>query len=140
MIRTFVFSISLTLLLMARISVADTLSFQPVTTYPDGTNDFAVVVADFNGDVYRDLAVLNFRDNTISILLGNGDGTFQPTTMIGGDTNSFSIATADFNDDHRADLVITGSSGVTVLLGNGDGTFQPALTLFRSRRRLQLRR
>jgi hypothetical protein len=110
---------------MARISVAGTLSFQPLTTYPDGTNDFAVVVADLNGDENRDLAVLNFRDNTISILLGNGNGTFQPATMMAGDTNSFSIATADFNDDRRADLVITGSSGVTVLLGNGDGTFQP---------------
>jgi hypothetical protein len=124
MTRKLVLKTSLVLLLMARLCVAGTLSFQPLTTYPDGTNDFVVAVADFNGDGNRDLAVLNFGDNTISILLGNGDGTFQPATMIAGDTNSFSIATADFNGDHRADLVITGDSGITVLLGNGDGTFQ----------------
>ena len=126
MTRKLVFLTKLVLLLMARLSTAGTLGFQPLTTYPDGTNDFAVAIADFNGDGNRDLAVLNFRDNTISILLGNGDGRFQPATMIAGDTNSFSIATADFNGDQHSDLVITGSSGITVLLGNGDGTFQPS--------------
>jgi hypothetical protein len=124
MARKSILETTLALLLMARLVVASTLSFQPLTAYPDGTNDFVVTVADFNGDGNRDLAVLNFRDNTISILLGNGDGTFQSATMIAGDTNSFSIANADFNGDHRADLVITGDSGLTVLLGNGDGSFQ----------------
>src|SRR6266568_5480391 len=114
MTRKSILKTSLVLLLMAHLCVAGTLSFRPLTTYPDGTNDFVVAVADFNGDGNRDLAVLNYGDNAISILLGNGDGTFQPATMIAGDSNSFSIATADFNGDHRADLVITGDSGVTV--------------------------
>ena len=33
--------------------------------------------ADFNGDSRLDLAVTNVSDGTVSILLGNGNGTFQ---------------------------------------------------------------
>jgi hypothetical protein len=35
-----------------------------------------VVVADFNGDGFLDLAVANQGDNSISLFRGNGDGTF----------------------------------------------------------------
>ncbi len=37
----------------------------------------AIAVADFNGDHNLDLAVANWASGTVSILLGNGDGTFQ---------------------------------------------------------------
>ena len=36
------------------------------------------VTGDFNGDGELDLAVANGGYDTVSILLGNGDGTFQP--------------------------------------------------------------
>ena len=34
-------------------------------------------MGDFNGDGKLDLAVANYGSNTVSVLLGNGDGTFQ---------------------------------------------------------------
>jgi hypothetical protein len=106
-------------------SSALTVGFKPVQTYPVGTNPRFVAIGDFNHDGKPDLAVLNTGDATISILLGNGDGSFQPATTVGGDTNSYVIVSADLNGDQRADLVITGDSGVTVLLSHGDGTFEP---------------
>lgn len=36
-----------------------------------------MVVADFNSDGKQDLAILNGDSNTVTILLGNGDGTFN---------------------------------------------------------------
>ena len=36
----------------------------------------ALVTGDFNGDGRTDLAVANYDDNDVSILLGKGDGTF----------------------------------------------------------------
>jgi hypothetical protein len=102
---------------------ASTVSFKPLQTYPVGMSPFSVAMGDFNGDGKMDLAVLNTGDATISILLGNGDGSFQPATSLEGDTNAAVIVSADLNGDQRADLVTTGDSGITVLLGHGDGTF-----------------
>src|SRR5205823_6165543 len=45
--------------------------------YATGFESGAVGVGDFNGDGKLDLAVTNFGINTVSILLGNGDGTFR---------------------------------------------------------------
>lgn len=62
---------------------------------------------------------------SITVLLGNGDGTFQAPLNYPLGTNT--LAVADFNSDGKADLVaLLGSSStkVAVLLGNGDGTFQ----------------
>jgi hypothetical protein len=42
-----------------------------------GTNPSSVVVADFNGDGFLDIAVANQGDNSISLFKGNGDGTFS---------------------------------------------------------------
>ena len=52
-----------------------------------GSGPDAIVAGDFNGDGRTDLAVANFESNTVSVLLGNGDGTFQPqvTYAVGSD-------------------------------------------------------
>jgi hypothetical protein len=78
-----------------------------------------------------DLAVVNVGDpsvndkGSVSILLGNGDGTFQPANNVVAGTNPSSIAVGDFNGDGRVDIVTVNSDNtVSALLGNGDGTFQ----------------
>jgi large repetitive protein len=98
------------------------------STFSTGQAPTTVVAADFNGDGKLDLAVANLVDNSVSILLGNGDGTFQahvdyPTSSAGA--FPFTILTDDFNHDGKLDLVV----GSSILLGNGDGTFQPFVTL-----------
>ncbi len=97
--------------------------------YDAGSGPDSVAVGDFNGDGKPDLAVANYGDGTVSVLLGNGDGTFQAAVSYGAGSGPASVAVGDFNGDGKADLVVANSTDgtVSVLLGNGDGTFQAAV-------------
>src|SRR5262249_20880029 len=65
----------------------------------------------------------NTDDDSVSVLLSNGDGTLQaPVTHAVGDF-PLNLVASDFNGDGHLDLAApTGPSNVSVLLGNGDGT------------------
>ncbi|HMK49662.1 MAG TPA: VCBS repeat-containing protein, partial [Thermodesulfovibrionales bacterium] len=80
-------------------------------------------------DGRTDLAVANLDGDTVSILLGNGDGTFQAAIDYGAGDYPLSVRTGDFNADGRTDLAVAngGSTDISILLGNGDGSFQSAL-------------
>jgi Flp pilus assembly secretin CpaC len=106
----------------------------PRTDYAVGKGPISVAIADFNKDGHPDLVVANQTDGSISILLGNGDGTFAAQTVIaipvGATASSPSaIATGDFNNDGNIDVAVTDMANdrVMVLLGNGDGTFHTAV-------------
>jgi uncharacterized repeat protein (TIGR01451 family) len=114
-------------------------TFQAAVNFDAGmASPRSVAMGDFNGDGKLDLAVSQLGKSgfgainplTLSILLGNGDGTFQPakTTTSGEATG---LVVADFNLDRKADVAVigwnsnSGSATVLILVGNGDGTFQP---------------
>jgi hypothetical protein len=101
-------------------------SFQPQQAYATGMNPIGVAVGDYNGDGIPDLAITNYGENTVGVLLGKGDGTFQPQQTYAVGPNPQSVVVADFNGDGVPDLAVTNYSATTVsvLLGNGDGTFQ----------------
>jgi FG-GAP-like repeat/Abnormal spindle-like microcephaly-assoc'd, ASPM-SPD-2-Hydin len=92
-----------------------------------GSGAASVATADLNGDGILDLAVANYYSNTVSILLGNSDGTFQPQVDYSTGSGPDSVAVGDFNADGKLDLAVRNNeaSTVSILLGNGDGTFQP---------------
>src|SRR6267143_1127199 len=118
-------------------------TFQPAVGYGTESSRRSVTIADFNGDGKLDLALAGgtnpgTNDNSVNVLLGNGDGTFQAAVSY-HHTGSvpFSVTSGDFNGDGKLDLVTAnafwgppppeGSNSVSVLLGNGDGTFQAAV-------------
>src|SRR5262249_17829161 len=90
-----------------------------------GSHPSAMKVADFNNDGRPDLVTANRDINTVSVLLGNADGTFRPATTSATGATPVSLAVGDFNGDGRLDLATANQSrsDVTALLGNGHGTF-----------------
>jgi len=71
---------------------------------------------------------LERASSTISILLGNGDGTFQPAVNYPVAAPPGGIVVGDFNGDGIVDVAGQGNGLASVLLGKGDGTFRPQLT------------
>jgi hypothetical protein len=111
--------------------------FQPPATFPTGANPGQMTLGDFNGDGFLDIAVVNFggfSGDTVSVLLGNGNGTFRPKVDYNTSLAPLSVVAADFNGDGKLDLAVANSCGtsspcgrpglVSILLGNGDGTFE----------------
>jgi len=114
-------------------------TFSEVSTHPaTGQNPVAVAIGDYNGDGKLDLAVDNVFDSnrllnpvSLTILLGNGDGTFTPAAPVPVGIGPESIVTADFNGDGKLDLAVANiqpPATVEVFLGNGDGTFAGAVS------------
>src|SRR5262245_12129599 len=89
------------------------LSFLPPVTFPVGVHPRVVTVADFNNDGRPDLAVVNqgplstsTSQSSLSVLLGNGDGSFQPAVTTDIPNSVRSEAVGDFNGDGRADVAV----------------------------------
>lgn len=104
--------------------------FETRSSIPLGTSvPNTLAVGDFNRDGKPDVAVVNYLPTgSVSILLGNGDGTFRvgSTYVVGVQPFFLAITAADFRHTGMLDLVVTDSlsDNIYLMLGNGDGTFQ----------------
>jgi hypothetical protein len=90
----------------------------------------AVAVGDFARNGISDLAIVNQRNNSVSVLLGNGDGSFGPARDFPAGLSPSSPVVGDFTGNGILDIAVAnfGSNTGSILLGNGDGTFQAPLT------------
>ena len=92
-------------------------------TLPDWTT-----LGDINGDGKQDLVTSLYNTDSVSVQLGNGDGTFQPatTTLISAGFGPAECHLVSLRGNGTLDLIV-GSfnlNEIAVLLGNGNGTFQ----------------
>ncbi len=121
-----------------------------VGTSTNPTNDpSSVVVADFNGDGFLDLAVANQGDNSVSLFRGNGDGTFTefpgspfkppntgtvleaaPIAMVSANFRNKTFSTATITSAPEVDLAIVNktSNSVSILLSSVDQAGNVTLT------------
>ena len=119
-------------------------TFQAPVNYEAGNNPHGVAIGDFTGSGIPDIVVTNqgafvhdqFQPGTtVTVLLGNGDGTFQAPRAFDTGVTPESIAVGDFTGDGRLSIVTADNGFTTVpsdasfLRGNGDGTFQDPVSL-----------
>ncbi len=119
-------------------------AFQTVETDTVGDQPTSIAAGDLNGDGLTDLAVANAEDRSVSLLIGQANGTFavQPPLNLVGEAMSINaggsdsgldgfrstVIMADFNGDGRLDLALANSLDplVRVALQNADGSFGPS--------------
>jgi hypothetical protein len=94
-------------------------TFQTAVSYP-GPAATAIALADVNGDGYVDVVTANLSSGTISIYLGQGNGTFLPPASFLQSEAPIRAIVTDLNGDGRPDIVTSSLNGfVSVRLGSG---------------------
>jgi len=96
----------------------------------------ALVLADFNGDGFLDVAAPDGFSDNVSILLGNGDGTLGSSTLFTGAATKWAVA-GNFNGDLLPDLALAAvaptasptSPGEVLLLQNNSNSGSSAFPI-----------
>jgi len=107
----------------------DLLVFQQPVEYETPSNTHEVVLHDLNRDGALDLISANFMDDSVSVRLGNGDGTFGERADFPVGDGPEAIILADVNGDGSDDVLTADVTGdtVSVLPGDGAGGFGTAI-------------
>lgn len=110
-----------------RVMLSAGLGFGAQQTFATGAGPYSVATADVNGDGKTDLVTANVYGASLSVLLGNGNGTFGTAHSFAVGAYPSSVAVSDLNGDGKPDLIAAYSgSSVSVLIGSGTGTFGAA--------------
>jgi hypothetical protein len=86
-----------------------------------GESPTAIVARDLNGDGYDDLATAD--EGSVSVLLGNEDGSLEVSSLAVADDGPVGVAAADLNADGHLDLIRLDTAMVRAFLGDGTGRF-----------------
>jgi hypothetical protein len=80
---------------------------------PAGYAPRALAAADLNSDGHIDLVVADQGNNTVSVFLGNGDGTFQARTDYPTGNSPVSVALGNFNGFGALDIAVANNGAPT---------------------------
>jgi FG-GAP-like repeat/FG-GAP repeat len=108
---------------------AEPVSFVSATSFRTDEGPVSLAVGDFNRDGNQDLVTANDPSNSVTVLLGSGNGSFQTPINLPAGIRPQGVVVSYLNGDDLQDLAVANFDGnVSVLLGNGNGTFRPAMS------------
>jgi hypothetical protein len=103
-------------------------------TYSIGTDSYPqyVITCDINKDNQLDIVSVNSKIDSISVIMGYGNGSFAEQIMYstGNGSNPYAVAAGDLNHDNRLDFVIVneGTNSIGILFGFNYTCFQSQQT------------
>ncbi|NUN98481.1 MAG: VCBS repeat-containing protein, partial [Candidatus Omnitrophica bacterium] len=110
----------------------------PIGTAVLGRLPTYIVGGHLNADMNIDLVTPNFEDGTVSVLLGNGDGTFQDPIVLDSGINTRTVAVADLDGIAPDDIIAVNQGApqlpapipgnVQLFINQGGGAFTGPLT------------
>jgi hypothetical protein len=106
-------------------------TYAPAVNYAAQLQPVGLAKGDFNEDGKTDIILTNAGSSTLSLFLGNGDGTVGNAISIAVGANPISVVAADFDGDGHLDLAVSlgTSQSFQVLFGIGNGTFQAPVSV-----------
>lgn len=110
-------------------------AFATAVEYESGSLPQAVVAADFNDDQILDLVTADYLgtetlDNSVSVLIGAGDGTFAAAQSFETNISPFGVVATDFDGDNLPDIATANldTSDVSLLVNHTDDPPTPTPT------------
>lgn len=95
--------------------------------YNVGKNPTSVTTADFDMDGNTDIVTTNIGNNSLSFLMGNGDGSFREPVHMKVCQEPRAVAVRDWDQDGTLDLALAcaGSDQIAIYRGRAAGQFEP---------------
>lgn len=106
------------------------LHMHPAVNYPTGGFPQSVALADLNGDGSPDLITADRGENTLTIRIGNMDGTFGEASSFETTETPLFVLAADLNKNGNIDLVTSSrSNSISIFPGKGDGSLDEKIEI-----------
>src|SRR4029450_10860284 len=106
-----------------------------VSPFTVGANPSAVVITDFDGDGFKDFAVANQGDNTISVFKGDGQGGFTefpnaPFALPTTEKGPIAMTTGVFDSSGKPEIAVLAAAtqNIGIFQASFDNTFNGTFT------------
>ncbi|MBL8861065.1 MAG: VCBS repeat-containing protein [Planctomycetes bacterium] len=109
------------LAMLATVSRAQGLCFEPAASGSTGAQPLGVVLADANGDGYLDAAVACAVGGALALHVQDGSGRFAPPQLYPSVGQTAALVATDLEGDGDVDFVVRAGGGLRVFVNAGGG-------------------